>query len=173
MIGFLLPFLYFNRHPARIFLGDSGSMQIGYYFAALSLIFPIKSFTFTAFFVPFLALGVPVLETVSSVIRRLLSGKSVMQADRRHLFHYLALAGWSPRTVVYLFYLLSVVFGCFALAMFIWDRRLTLGFLVLFMVVILTLFYILRTKLPLRRLNSRRNGAFSEGRGNEGDRQHG
>lgn len=155
LIGFLIPFIYFNRYPARIFLGDSGAMQIGYYFAVVSLIFPIKSFTFTALYVPLLALGVPVLETTSSFLRRLLSGKSVMKADRRHLFHYLTLAGLSYRKVVLVFYTLAFIFGLFAMAMFVWDRRLVLTLLVLFMVVNFVVFLILLNKLPLRRNNSK------------------
>ncbi|MGH8016410.1 MAG: MraY family glycosyltransferase, partial [Candidatus Zixiibacteriota bacterium] len=151
LIGFLVPFLYFNRYPARIFLGDSGSLQIGYYFAVVSLVIPIKSFTFTALFVPLLALGVPVLETISSIFRRLVSGKSVMKADRRHLFHYLALAGLSYRRIIIIFYSLAFAFGLSALAMFIWDRNIVLTILVVFMVVIFLLFFILLGKFPLRR----------------------
>ncbi len=147
MIGFLVPFLYFNRYPARIFLGDSGSMQLGYYFAVVSLVFPLKSFTFAALYVPLLTLAVPVLETVSSILRRLLAGKNVMKADRRHLFHYLALAGLSYKQVILVFYSLAVIFGLFALAMFVWDRVLVFTLLVLFMVVILGLFLILIAKL--------------------------
>ncbi len=148
MIGFLIPFLYFNKYPARIFLGDSGSMQIGYYFAVVSLVFPLKSFTFTALYVPLLVLAVPVLETASSIIRRLLAGKNVMKADRRHLFHYLALGGLSYRQVILVFYSLAIIFGLFALAMFLWDRVLVFTLLVLFMVVIFGLFLILVAKLP-------------------------
>lgn len=155
MIGFLLPFLYFNRYPARIFLGDSGSLQIGFYFAVVSLVFPIKSFTFTALYVPLLALGVPVLETISSIMRRVISGKNVMQADRRHLFHYLTLAGLSYRQTILVFYSLAIVFGLFALAMFIWDRKIVLALLVVFMVVIFILFLILLGKLPWRKNSPR------------------
>lgn len=153
LIGFLIPFMYFNRYPARIFLGDSGSMQIGFYFAVVSLILPIKSFTFTALYVPLLALGLPVLETISSFLRRLISGKNIMKADRRHLFHYLALAGLSYRQVIIVFYSLAFIFGLFALAMFVWDRRLVLTLLVLFMVVIFAMFLILISKSPFRRNN--------------------
>jgi UDP-GlcNAc:undecaprenyl-phosphate GlcNAc-1-phosphate transferase len=155
MIGFLLPFLHYNRYPARIFLGDSGSLQIGFYFAVVSLVFPIKSFTFTALYVPLLALGVPVLETISSIMRRAISGKNLMQADRRHLFHYLALAGLSNRQTILVFYSLAIVFGIFALAMFVWDRKIVLGLLVVFMVVIFLLFLILLGKLPWRKNSSR------------------
>jgi UDP-GlcNAc:undecaprenyl-phosphate GlcNAc-1-phosphate transferase len=147
LVGFLVGFLYYNRYPARIFLGDSGSLQIGYYFAVISLLVPIKSYTAAALYLPMLALGVPLMETVISFSRRLVSGRNVMKADRRHLFHYLSLAGLSPRAVVWIFYLLSAVFGAFALAMYFLNRLVVFGLLVLFMVVISGLFLIFMAKL--------------------------
>ena len=143
VVGFLLPFLYYNRHPARIFLGDSGSMQLGYYFAVLTLTLNYKSFAASALYLPLLALGVPIIETATAIIRRAVSGQNVMQADRRHLFHYLALTGLSPRQVVSVFWALGVLFGLFALAMFLWNKLLVFIFLAVFMVVILILFLIL------------------------------
>ena len=151
MIGFFTVFLYYNKYPARIFLGDSGSMQIGYYSAVFSLLFPVKSYTVTALYLPLLALGVPLLEVVSSFTRRLMSGKNVMKADRRHLFHYLALFGLSPRQVVIVFYLLALIYGLFAVAMFFWNRALLFTILVFFMVVIFSIFYIFITKLSSKK----------------------
>ncbi len=157
LIGFLSLFLWYNRYPARIFLGDSGSMQIGYYFAVFSLTIPLKSYTATALYVPLLALGVPLMEVLSSMVRRLVRGQSIMQADRRHLFHYLSLIGFSRRQVVVIFYSMATAYGLFALAMFYWDRLIVFGTLIFFMVVIFAVFFILLTKFSLRRkLNGRR-----------------
>lgn len=142
LIGFLAVFLFYNRYPAKIFLGDSGSLQIGYYFAVLSLMVPLKSFTAAALYLPLMALGVPILESVTSAARRLLQRKSVMKADRRHLFHYLAIAGLTASQIVPIFWSISLMFGLFSLAMFFWDRILVFGFLVLFMVVISAAFFI-------------------------------
>lgn len=156
LIGFLLIFWFFNRYPAKIFLGDSGSMLIGYFFAAFSLMINVKSYTTAALFVPLLAMGVPMTEMISSFVRRLASGKNVMKADRRHLFHYLALSGLSRQKVIGIFYLLAMIYGLFALAMFLWDRALVLGILVVFMVVIFVGFFIFITKLrPLKKINGR------------------
>jgi UDP-GlcNAc:undecaprenyl-phosphate GlcNAc-1-phosphate transferase len=151
MVGFLAGFLYYNRFPARIFLGDSGSMQIGFYFATISLLVPVKTYTAAALYVPLLALGVPLLETGVALTRRLLTGRPPMRADRRHLFHYLAHAGFSPGQIVFMFYSLSVVFGAFSIAMFFWNRLVVFAWLSLFMVVILVLFFILMTSAPRRR----------------------
>ena len=147
LIGFLAVFWWYNHYPAKAFLGDSGALQIGYYFAVISLLVPIKSYTAAALYLPLLALGVPLLEVGVSITRRLAKGRNVMQADRRHLFHYLALAGLSPRRVVAIFYLLSVVFGLFAMAMYFWNRLIVFGLLVLFMVVIFALFFIFMANL--------------------------
>jgi len=147
LAGFLAVFLFYNRYPARTFLGDSGSLQIGFYFAVVSLLVPVKTFTAAALYLPLMALGVPLLETTISISRRLMAGRNVMKADRRHLFHYLALAGLSPRAVVWIFYLLSAVFSLFSLAMYFWDRLIVFTILVLFMVVIFTLFFIFMTSL--------------------------
>jgi len=143
MVGFLAIFLVYNRYPARIFLGDSGALQIGFYFAVISLLVPVKTFTAAALYVPLLALAVPLLEISVSFWRRLAAGRNVMQADRRHLFHYLSLAGLSPKQVVHVFYGLSMTFGLFALAMIYMNRRIVFAALVLFMVVIFLLFFIL------------------------------
>ncbi len=158
LVGFLAVFLYYNRFPARIFLGDSGSLQLGFYFALISLLVPFKSYTAAALYLPLLALGVPILETAISIVRRIVKGKGVMTADRRHLFHYLTLAGLSPRKVVFLFYLLSLVFGLSTLAMFLWDRVLVSIILGLFMVVIFAAFLIFTANLPrLRKESPRRD----------------
>jgi len=155
LIGFLPVFLRYNRYPAMIFLGDSGSLQIGYYFAVLSLMVPLKSFTAAALYLPLMALGVPIMESTISAARRLLQRKSVMQADRRHLFHYLALAGLTPRQIVVIFWSVSLAFGLFSLAMFFWDRILVFSFLILFMVVISAAFFIFVTS---RSRTKRRSG---------------
>ena len=160
LVGFLVVFLYYNHYPARIFLGDNGSLQLGYYFAVMSLIVPVKSFTAAALYVPLLALGVPILETALSFARRLISGRNVMAADRRHIFHYLTLAGFSPKTTLIVFSSISLVFGLLSIAMFFWNRLLVLGLLALFMVVIFIIFFILMSNLiRFRRLKRGRQSA--------------
>jgi UDP-GlcNAc:undecaprenyl-phosphate GlcNAc-1-phosphate transferase len=156
LIGFLIPFLYFNKYPAKIFLGDSGAMQIGFIFAVFSLLMPLKSYTTAALYVPLLALGVPLTEIVLSFSRRLVSGKNILKADRRHLFHYLALSGLSHKKIIWIFYLLAIIYGLFAIAMFYWNRVLVLTILIVFMVVIFIGFFIFITKLSrLKSLNGR------------------
>ena len=145
--GALAGSLYFNLHPARIFLGDSGSLLIGFIFATLSLLVPIKSYTTAALFPPLIALGIPLIETASSVLRRFFAGRSVFAADRRHLFHYLGYLGLGPRATVRVFWLGGVLCGATSIAMLFWDRRLALGALLGVMVVVFLVFLILRPRL--------------------------
>lgn len=154
LAGSLIGMLYYNLYPARLFLGDSGALLIGYLFAALSLLAPVKSFTTAALFLPLLVLAVPLLETASSFVRRLYSGKSVMQADRRHLFHYLGYLGLSPRAAVRIFWLAGAVSGALAIGMLFWDRALAMSALALVMVAVLGLILILG--LRLRRTGANR-----------------
>jgi len=142
LIGFLIVFLFYNRYPARIFLGDSGALQIGYYFAVMSLLVPIRSITTTALYLPLLTLGVPIIEALISISRRLVTRRNILKADRRHLFHYLAAAGLSPRGIVLAFYAVSAGFGVIAVAMRFLDRVTVLTILALFMVVVFGLFFI-------------------------------
>lgn len=141
IIGVCLVFLYFNHYPAKIFMGDSGSLFLGYLFAVISMIFPIKSYTTAAVFIPLLALGVPILETVVAFVRRTATGQKFYKADNRHLFHYLAYFGLTKSQVVWSFYLLSAVFAIFSGAMFIVDKRVVISILSVFMVVILAILY--------------------------------
>ncbi len=151
IIGVCLVFLYFNHYPAKIFMGDSGSLFLGYLFAVISMIFPIKSYTTAAVFIPLLALGVPILETVVAFVRRTATGQKFYKADNRHLFHYLAYFGLSKSQVVWSFYLLSAVFAVFSGAMLIVNKRVVITILAVFMVVILGILY--RFMLAYRRRN--------------------
>jgi UDP-GlcNAc:undecaprenyl-phosphate GlcNAc-1-phosphate transferase len=113
IVGVCVGFLRFNLYPAQIFMGDSGSLFIGYILGVLSLYWP-KSYASLVMFVPLLALGLPIIEVVSTTFRRLLTGKKIYIADKRHLFHYLMELGFSHNRVVWLFYLVSFQFSIMA-----------------------------------------------------------
>ena len=112
--GIAIGFLRFNFYPARIFMGDSGSLFIGYMLGVVSLYWP-KSYASLVMFVPLLALGLPIIEVVTTTIRRLATGKKVYVADKRHLFHLLLDLGLSHAGVVWLFYFISLQFSIMAI----------------------------------------------------------
>ncbi|MDD5545000.1 MAG: MraY family glycosyltransferase, partial [Acidobacteriia bacterium] len=115
LAGATLGFLRYNFNPASIFLGDSGSLLLGFLLALLSLESSQKSTAAFAIAVPLVAFGLPVLDTVVVMLRRFLSGHSLFEGDRRHIHHLLIERGFSPRKAVILLYGVCGLFGLFAL----------------------------------------------------------
>lgn len=115
--GALVGFLFFNFNPARIFLGDSGSMFLGFALAATSVWTGRKGATAVALLVPMLALAVPLLDTTLSVVRRVSRGQSPFHADGEHLHHRLMALGLTHRNAVLTLYVLSATLGLAGLAL--------------------------------------------------------
>ena len=134
LAGSVLGFLRHNFHPAKIFLGDSGSLLLGFLLAVLSIQGSSKGATFIAVLVPILALGFPIMETLLSMLRRFLrsihavefpeengkfkalflNGFSMFEADKDHVHHRLLRLGFSHRRAVLTLYGLCVAFCVFA-----------------------------------------------------------
>jgi UDP-GlcNAc:undecaprenyl-phosphate/decaprenyl-phosphate GlcNAc-1-phosphate transferase len=128
--GALFGFLRYNFNPARIFLGDSGSLFIGVALALLSIKSSAKGSTVVAILVPLLALGLPIMDTLLSMVRRFLDSllpervpekflhkmHSMFLPDRKHIHHQLVSLGLSHRTAVLTLYMVSCAFGLGAFA---------------------------------------------------------
>lgn len=110
----LLGFLPYNFHPAKIFLGDTGALFIGFMISVLSLK-GLKNVTFISLLVPILILGVPITDTVYAMIRRKLNKRPVSQADKHHLHHQLMRMGLTHRQTVLTIYALSLIFSFISL----------------------------------------------------------
>jgi UDP-GlcNAc:undecaprenyl-phosphate GlcNAc-1-phosphate transferase len=115
LAGVILGFLRFNFNPATIFLGDCGSLFIGFILSALALAGGQKTPTIVAVAIPIVSFGLPVLETVLSVIRRFLSGQPLFAADHGHIHHKLLERGFSQRQVVLILYVVSAICGLLSL----------------------------------------------------------
>jgi UDP-GlcNAc:undecaprenyl-phosphate GlcNAc-1-phosphate transferase len=115
LVGALLGFLPYNFWPARIFLGDTGSLFIGYVLALLALA-GYRQLTLITFVVPLLALAVPIMDTCISIIRRIRKGAPIFTADRYHMHHRLLASEGSHRAAVLQFYLLTAAFCLIALS---------------------------------------------------------
>lgn len=126
LAGAILGFLRFNFNPATIFLGDSGSLFIGFMLSALALQGAQKASTAVAVAIPVVSFGLPILETALSVLRRWLSGRPVFTADREHIHHKLLELGYSHRQVVIVLYAVSAVFGLLSLFL-LWPSGRTVG----------------------------------------------
>lgn len=110
----ILGFLPYNFHPASIFLGDTGSMFLGYS-AALFSLYGVKRATFLSLVIPLVILGVPITDTFFAIIRRKLNKKPIMAPDRNHLHHRLLHLGLSHRETVLTIYGISAIFALVAL----------------------------------------------------------
>lgn len=116
LCGALIGFLRFNFHPASIFLGDGGSLFLGFLLAALALESWQKTTTTAALLGPVLVLGLPVVETVVTVARRVWGGAPVMQADQEHLHHRLLARGLGHRRAVVMLYGVATIGAVTALS---------------------------------------------------------
>ena len=126
LAGAILGFLRFNFNPATIFLGDSGSLFIGFVLSALALAGAQKAPTLVAVAIPVVSFGLPILETALSVLRRLISGRPIFTADREHIHHKLLQLGMSHRQVVIVLYAVSALFAMLSLFL-LWPTGSTLG----------------------------------------------
>lgn len=118
LAGAALGFLPFNFNPARIFLGDAGSLFIGYVFATVSIIGASKTAIAVSLIVPVLVLALPIIDTAAVIVRRATAGKRITEADRGHFHHQLIFRfGLNVRQAVLLIYAVCFVLGALALAL--------------------------------------------------------
>lgn len=132
--GALVGFYIYNFPPAKIFLGDCGSLALGFALAAISLMENRKGTTTLSLLVPIVAMGVPLLDTGLAFFRRSRNGMSPLKADRQHLHHRLLRLGLTQRQVVLLFIYASIYLGFTATLLALLPKA-----YVLFMVIILGL----------------------------------
>lgn len=118
LAGAALGFLPYNFNPAKIFLGDAGSLFIGYVFATVSIIGASKTAIAISIVVPLVVLALPVLDTAAAIVRRARAGKKITEADRGHFHHQLIFRfGLNVRQAVLLIYAVCFVLGIVALAL--------------------------------------------------------
>ncbi|MBS4178095.1 glycosyltransferase family 4 protein [Lederbergia citrea] len=110
LLGSTLGFLLYNFHPAKIFMGDTGALFLGYMIAILSLL-GFKNVTFLSLVIPVIILGVPISDTIFAIIRRIINNQPLSAADQHHLHHRLLSSGFSHRQAVVIIYAVAVMFG--------------------------------------------------------------
>lgn len=137
--GASLGFLPFNFNPAKIFMGDTGALLLGYMLAVTSVLGMVKSVAAVALIVPVFALGIPIFDTAFAIIRRYINKKPIMEADKDHLHHKLMKKGLNQRQTVLVMYFISTVLGLAAII--VADAEPAVGFTVVGVVVVL-IFYL-------------------------------
>ena len=156
LAGALAGFLRHNFHPARIFMGDTGSLFLGFTLALLSVTASHKTTASLSVLVPLLAFGVPLLDTVLSVLRRSLGDRNLFQADSRHIHHRLLDIGFSHPRAVLVLYAVSLVPAVLTLSV-VAQRNPHFG--LLFVAVGVTTMLAVR-RLRYRELEFLRNGTL-------------
>lgn len=114
LIASILGFLIYNFHPAKVFMGDTGALFLGFMISVLSLL-EFKNVTLFSLLVPALILGVPLSDTIFAVIRRLVNKKSISSADKSHLHHRILKLGFTHLQTVFILYCVSAIFSIAAI----------------------------------------------------------
>lgn len=104
LFGACLAFLRYNFHPATIFLGDSGSLLLGFALGTISLLNVSRTAALTSLIIPLIIAGVPIIDTLSAIVRRTRAHVSIGQADKGHIHHRLIQEGFDQRQAVLLIY---------------------------------------------------------------------
>jgi UDP-GlcNAc:undecaprenyl-phosphate/decaprenyl-phosphate GlcNAc-1-phosphate transferase len=133
LIGSILGFLIYNFHPAKIFMGDTGALFLGYMISVLSLL-GFKNVTALSFVIPVIILGVPISDTFFAIIRRIVKRQPLSAPDKSHLHHCLLRLGYSHRKTVLIIYGMSAMFGIAAVIFSratMWGSLLVIGTLLI------------------------------------------
>lgn len=112
--GAAIGFLPYNFNPAKIFMGDTGSLFLGYMFAVMSVKGVMKGFTTVSFVLPIVILGLPIFDTAFAIVRRKLKGQPIMQADKGHVHHRFLRIGYTQKQTVLTMYLICCGLGLIA-----------------------------------------------------------
>ena len=136
LAGAVLAFLCYNFNPATIFLGDSGSLLIGFLLGCYAAIWSNKSATLFGMTAPLMALSIPLLDVVLAVVRRFLRHEPIFTADRGHIHHRLLDRGFTPRRAVLMLYGLCGLAAAFSLLQFVMHSYAT-AIVVLFCLFVL------------------------------------
>lgn len=107
-------FLFYNFHPAKIFMGDTGALFLGFMISVLALL-GFKNVTFVSLVIPIVMLGVPISDTFFAIVRRLLNKQPPFSPDKSHLHHRLMSIGFTHRQTVLLIYGIATMFGLAAI----------------------------------------------------------
>lgn len=152
MFGATLGFLPHNFHPAKIFLGDTGSMFLGFIIAVIALL-GFKNVTLTSLIVPIVILAIPILDTIFAIFRRLIKGESISNADREHFHHQILKQTNSPTKAVLIIYLINILFASVSIFYVLGDSQTAAFIYILLMIGML--FLVLKTNVLFERIKKK------------------
>jgi len=139
MLGATLGFLFHNFPPAKIFMGDSGSLFLGFIISIIALV-SYKVATLTSIIIPIVILAIPIFDTVLAILRRILKGQSIGEPDKEHFHHQLLKLKFSPRVSILIIYFINLLFS--AVSIFYVIGR-TKAAIVLYLLLMLALLIVI------------------------------
>ena len=166
MLGSTLGYLWHNFYPASIFMGDSGSMFLGYIIAVIALL-GFKNVTLTSIFIPLLLLAIPIMDTLFAIIRRLINHKPIDEPDKNHLHHQLLKLKFSQRKTVLIIYLVDILFAIASIIYALGNKMLgsnIYGIVIYIILLILTIILVVKTNIiwDHDKIKERRNNKKKE-----------
>lgn len=144
MLGSTLGFLLHNFNPAKIFMGDSGSMFLGYIISVIALL-GFKNITLTSFIIPLLLLAIPILDTLFAILRRIINHKPISMPDKNHLHHQLLKLNFSQKTTVLIIYFVDILFAIASIIYVLKDP--VSGIIIYSLLLIIVLVFICKTNI--------------------------
>ena len=144
MLGATLGFLVHNFPPAKIFMGDTGSLFLGFMISIIALL-GYKVTTFTSLIVPIVILAIPILDTIFAILRRLLKGQNIGVADKEHFHHQLLKMKYSPTKSILIIYAIDIAFAAVSIFYILGDNQIAIALYIVLM--ILLLFVVLKTDI--------------------------
>lgn len=144
MLGSTLGFLFHNFPPAKIFMGDTGSMFLGFMIAIIALL-GYKVATITSIIIPIIILFIPIFDTLFAIIRRLLKKESVGTPDKEHLHHQLLRMTSSPTKTVLIIYFINAIFSAISILFVLGDNKQAIA--IYLVVMIFFIFLVLKTNI--------------------------
>ncbi len=144
MLGSTLGFLIWNFNPAKIFMGDTGSLFLGFTISVISLL-GFKGATLTSLIIPIVILAIPIFDTGLAILRRLLKGEKISAPDKEHFHHQLLKMKFGVKGTVLIIYAINILFASVSIFFVLGDSRMALAIYVVLM--ILLLFLVLKTDI--------------------------
>lgn len=144
MFGATIGFLIYNFPPAKIFMGDSGSLFLGFMISVIALV-SYKVATMTSLVIPIVILAIPIFDTALSIFRRIIKGENIGTPDKEHFHHQLLKLKFSNRISIVIIYSISIVFSVVSILYVIGNT--TEAIVIYLVLMMLLLFVILKTDI--------------------------
>lgn len=152
-LGATLGFLYYNFNPASIFMGDTGSMFLGYMIAVVALL-GFKTATLTSFIIPILILFIPILDTLLAILRRLIKGESIGKPDKEHVHFQLLNKTSSVKKAVIIIYFITALFSAVSVLYAIGKTDIAMFLYVMLMIIVII--FIFKTDILYKHENKKK-----------------